>query len=120
MKLSEMSTDQMADAMVLIAEPVANIAADTKVSAALKGYSTSQKKGETVAQTFGKMIGKLAPALLQDHRQDVYAVLSALTEKTVEGIASQKGMQTIADIKACWDGELANFFKSAASTGPDA
>ena len=62
------------------------------------------------------MIGKLAPALLKTHRDDLYAVVSALTGKTVAEIDAQKGLQTIKDIKESFDGELADFFKSAADT----
>lgn len=116
MKLSEMTTGQAADAMILIAEPVANISADPQVTSALSNYSKAQKSGKTVAETFGKIIGKLAPVLLKDHRADIYAVLSVLTGKTAVEIDGQKITQTIADLKACWDGDLADFFKSAADT----
>ena len=116
MKLSEMSTGEMADVLVQIAEPVANIAADPKITAALDGYSKAQKSGKTVAETFGKMIGKLAPALLQTRRNDVYVILSVLTGKTIAEIDAQKFTQTVSDVKACWDSELLDFFKSAADS----
>ena len=48
MKLSEMSTGEMADVLVQIAEPVANIAADPKITAALDGYPKAQKSGKTL------------------------------------------------------------------------
>jgi len=116
MRLSEMTTDQMADTLILLAEPIANIATDASVSAALASYTKASKAGQTVAETFGNMIGKLAPALLKSHRADLYAVVAALTGKTVEAIGAQKGLQTIADIRESFDGELADFFKSAADT----
>lgn len=116
MKLSEMSTDQMADVLVQIAEPVANIATDPKVTAALEGYSKAKKTGKTVGETFGNMIGKLAPALLKTRRADLYVVVAALTGKTTAEIGMQKGLQTVKDIKESFDGDLADFFKSAADT----
>ena len=116
MKLSEMTTGQAADAMVLLAEPVANIASDAKITSALNAYSKAQKSGKTVAETFGVTVGKIAPALLQSHRTDVYAIISAMTGKTPEEINQQKIMQTVADIKELWDGDMQAFFKSAATT----
>lgn len=116
MKLSEMSTGEMADVLVQLAEPVANIAADPKVTAALNGYTKSKKDGKTVSETFGRMIGKLAPAVLQTRRNDVYVILSVLTGKPIEEIDAQKFTQTVADVKACWDTELLDFFKSAADS----
>ena len=116
MKLGEMSTGQLADTLILIAEPAANIATDPQVTQALSAYSKTYRKGKTDAETFGKMIGKLAPLLLRDHRNDVYLIVSALTDKTPEQIDAQKGMQTIADIKSSFDSELLDFFKSAADS----
>lgn len=118
MKLSQMTTDQLADTMILIAEPVSNIAQDNAVEDAFKTIASKQKEGATNVRMFGILVKKIVPVALKSHRKDLYAVISALTGKSVEDIGSQQAAQTIKDCSDIIDKELIDFFKSSAGMEP--
>lgn len=113
MKLSEMTTDAAAEMLCEIAEPVERICCDKALNAHM-GQIAKEKDKMTVMEMMGKTIAAWFPALLKEHKEDVYKVLSAMTGKTEKEIAEQKIMETIADVKACVDDELMLFFKSLA------
>lgn len=114
MKLSEMNTMQLADAICKITPAVARIMEDPKTLDALKQYPEegSAPKGVLIM----KAGALLAPVLLGDHLRDTATVLAALTGKTAEQILQQKGSETIKDITACLDTELIDFFMPSAGT----
>jgi hypothetical protein len=113
MKLSEMNTVEMADALVELAEPIGNIAADDAIVEKMRYLGTKK----TNVEIFGAAIAELAPFLLKSHFDDTCAVVAVLADKTVDDVKNQKGLQTIADMKNCFDRELFDFFKSAVPTG---
>lgn len=119
MKLSEMTTDQLADALIDLSVPVGRICQDERVLEQLRKYADPQQRKEPVLKMIGGAVSALCPALLKDHRNDLYRMLSVLTGKTDGEIASQRGAQTIADIRNCWDKELADFFSSSAATAQE-
>ncbi len=108
MKISQMTTDQAADVLIKIAEPCANIMHDKNTIDMLDGLA----KGKDVSTIdyLANNIPTVITVLLKDHRQDVYSVVAALAGKTAQEVAEQKISVTIADVKACWDGELVDFF----------
>lgn len=109
MKISQMTTDQAADALIRIAEPASNIMHDKDTVEVLEKLA----RGNDNALSF--IADNLIPVttiLLKTHRTDVYLVLSALSGKSVDEIGKQKITATIADVKDCWDDELADFFGS--------
>lgn len=110
MKLSQMTTDQAADVLVRIAEPSSNIMHDEKVYDMLEKLA----KGNTdsAVKFFADNITMVVTALLKDHRADVYEIVAAVANKTVEEVSTQNIKQTISDIKDSWDGELLDFFGS--------
>ena len=110
MKISQMTTDQAAEALIRIAEPASNIMHDEETIAMLDKLA----HGDNNALSFiADNIVPVSTVLLKTHREDVYEVLAALTEKSREEIAKQKFTQTVKDIKECWDGDLADFFASS-------
>ena len=115
MKLSEMTTDQLADALIDLSEPVGRICQDDQVIGFLKKYAAPVQRNAPALKLIGDAAAGLCPVLLKDHRYDLYQVLSVLTGKTAQEIASQRGAQTIADVRACWDRELTDFFSSSAA-----
>lgn len=116
MKLSEMDTRQMAEAMCKLAEPVGNLMSDKPFTERIA--SALAKSGEkTVGEQLSTAIKTVLPSLLNDHLEDVIAVASALTGKSAEKIAKQRGVETILDLRDCFDKELLDFFKSSAPSG---
>lgn len=109
MKISDMTTDQAADALIRISVPASNIMHDDETLATLDKLA----HGNNNALAFiADNIVPVATVLLKTHRNDVYEILAALTEKKRGEIAKQKITETIKDIKNCWDGELLTFLGS--------
>ena len=80
MKLSELSTDRALDVLCELTPYISNIASDEKmVSAVGKVVDTG---GDI--NLYGKALrlveraGEIVPALLKDHRADVYGILSEI------------------------------------------
>lgn len=118
MKLSEMNTDQMAEALCAMGEHVNNICQDAGFNEQMKKLGEDMKAGGmTMYQKLGRTVTLWLPALLVTHRADVYAILSMLTGKGVEEIAAQNGMQTLKDARESLDDELKSFFSLFVSMG---
>ncbi len=107
MKLSQMNTEELADALCSLAGPFCRIARDERVIAAM---AETEKRGTT--RLFGTA-EKLTPLLLQEHREDAAEILGVLTGKEKEEILRQSALETLRDIRECGDGELTDFFLSA-------
>lgn len=110
MKISQMTTDQAADVLIRIADPAANIMHDSDALAMLDDLSNSN--ADNAVKFFADNIPKVTVVLLKNHRSDVYEIVAALAEKTIDEVANQKITETIKDIKESWDGELIDFFGS--------
>lgn len=122
MRLSELSTDKCMDVLCEITPYVANIATDKEISETIsKAVDTKgmTKVGLFIAGT--ERITMLIPALLKNHRNDVYSILSVINETSVEDIGRQNIMKTMLQIReVCKDKELAAFFRSWAQREPEA
>ena len=114
MKLSEMTTAQMAPVLVSLSEPIGNIATDQKTVESLQEIA----KGKTQIEQLGMAVTAILPLLLKTHFEDTCAIIAALSGKTVEQVINQKGFQTIKDAKDIFDKELLDFFKSSVHTEP--
>ena len=108
MKLSEMTTEQLADALVALAGPMGRIARDEALNKALARLD--KRRSGTALEQLAAVIEPLIPALLTRHREDTYRVLAALLGKSPEAIAAQSAALTIREARACFDGELRDFF----------
>lgn len=121
MKLSEMNTDQLADALCAIAEPMERIGADDEYNKKIAEFAKRQKGAENVTrlESLTGAISSTIPWLLSRHRKDVFAILAVLTGKSVAEIEAQNGFMTIRDARSCIDGELIGFFKSFGAMGDE-
>lgn len=108
MKLSEMTTDQAADALVRLVEPAAEIVNDEKVFKVIQGAGKIAKATWQVQLAY--ILREVAPVLLKDHRNALYEVLSIMTGKEVAAISKQPITATIEDIRNSVDAELLRFF----------
>lgn len=117
MKLSEMNGEELSVCLCKIAEPIERIGFDKKTTAVFQEIADMSKDNMNNIQKASAMIGKYVPLLLGDHREDTFAILAAINGKTVEEIRSQKGMQTIKELKnALADPNLMDFFTSSVRT----
>lgn len=118
MKLSDMSTDQLAQALCDLTPPLCRIAADPAVSEALAAFAQGAEMDQPLLMTLSGVAQLLLPALLEDHTEDFFAVVSALTGKDVDTLRAQPGLTTLKELADCWDGEFADFFTSAGTVSP--
>lgn len=117
MKLSEMNGEELSVCLCKIAEPLERIGFDKKTTETFQKIADLSKSGMNNIQKASAMIGKYVPLLLGDHREDTFAILAAINDKTVEEIRSQNGMQTIKELKdALTDPDLMDFFSSSVHT----
>ena len=115
MKLSEMTTDRAMDVLCEITPCIANITADEELLAELRN-AIDPKAVKTKAELMVKgveKITKLVPIVLKKRKPDVFCILAALNEKTVEEIGKQNIIATMAQVReVVKDKDLMDFFKS--------
>ena len=109
MRLSEMNTAEMADALVAIAEPLGRIGRDPAMNRAITDLGRFE--GVTALEKISGLFVPLATALLKTHRDDTLAVLAVLTGKSAGELAAQRGLETLKEARDCLDGELLDFFR---------
>lgn len=114
MKISQMNTDQLADCMCIIAEPVERMMQDEKTLDIFRALNPGMPR----LSIYGTLAGKLIPLLFKEHRNDLYIIVAALTGKKIEAVAKQNGLATLKDCKEVFDKDLIDFFKSAATPEP--
>ena len=115
MKLSELSTERATDVLCEIAPHAMAIMTDEELMAELKAavdFKDANTMAEKIALTVGKL-SKILPILLKKRRTEMFGVLGALNEKSVDGIAKQNIIVTMKQIRdISKDKELLDFFKS--------
>ena len=119
MKLSELSTERVTDVLCEIAPYATAVMTDEELMAELKSavdFKKANTMAEKVALTVGKF-SKILPILLKKRRTELFGILGALNEKSIEGIAKQNIMVTMKQIRdISKDKELLDFFKSCTDT----
>lgn len=115
MKLSQLTTDQLADVLLRLTPPLCRILRDERTLAALDELSFTGLDAQPPLVTITRLWEKLTPLLLDTHAEDFYQALSILTEKPVDALRQQSGLTTLADLMSVWDSQLASFFSSAGS-----
>ncbi len=119
MKLSELSTARATDVLCEIAPYAMNIMTDEELVAELKS-AVDFKEANTMAEKIALIVGKLSkilPILLKKRKTDIFGILGALNEKSIETIAKQNIIVTMKQIRdISKDKELLDFFKSCTDT----
>lgn len=111
MKLSQMNSNQAADAIIRISEPAYAILGDEAMADTLKEFGDLYSENPAMVKLFGFMVAKMLPAVLKNHKNDLDAILAVLTEKTVDELQEENSLQYIRDVKACIDKDLIDFFR---------
>ena len=119
MKLSQMTTDKATDVLCEIAPYAMNIMTDEDLMNELKSainFDEANTMAEKIAVSVGK-ISKILPILLKKRKNDIFGVLGALNDKSIDEIANQNVIKTMSQIKdISKDKELLDFFKSCTGT----
>ena len=119
MKLSQMTTEKATDVLCEIAPYFMNITTDEELVGELK-LAIDFKEANTMAEKTALLVGKLSkilPILLKKRKADLFGILGALNDKSVEEIAKQNVIKTMVQIKEISkDKELLDFFKSCTGT----
>lgn len=111
-KLSEMSTEQAAIAISGVIAPLERIAKSECAQGFIKKYGNMP-----VTKALAVVgITEVLPALLKDQRDDLFAIIGALTGKTLAKIRKQTLAATITDIKESFDPELLQLFGLSSNT----
>ena len=119
MKLSQMTTDKATDVLCEIAPYAMNIMTDEDLMSELQSainFDEANTMAEKIAVSVGK-ISKILPILLKKRKNDIFGVLGALNDKSIEEIGKQNIIKTMSQIKdISKDKELLDFFKSCTGT----
>ena len=111
MKISKMTTDEAADALVKMSEAVTAIVADEEsvplLNALSVGIEAEGNEGITAA------LMRLVPFLLKKHRKEFYTIIGALDGKEEEEIGKFNLLSTIRVVRDSFDKDLLDFFKSS-------
>ena len=120
MKLSELSTDKALDVLCELTPYIKNITDDEAATSSI-GKVLDDGQGLNLYGRFMLLagwVGDFIPVLLRTHRADVYGILSVMNERPVEEIASQKLIDTMAQVRELFrDEDFVSFFKSPAPQG---
>lgn len=109
MKISELSTEELAPVLIELAIPVSDIAMDTSTVETLRSIAGQKTEIEQI----GAFVREIVPLVMKTHFESVCKIVAIMTGKTLEQIKKQKGLQTIADVVSIVDDDLITFFKQS-------
>lgn len=114
MRLSELTTDETLDVLCEITPHVEHIIKDEGILNTIGTAVDTKGMTKTGVLMAGlDRIGALIPALLKDHRADIYHILGAVNRVDPAEIAAQKLTATLTQIdEVLHDEELLTFFRS--------
>lgn len=114
MRLSEMTTDETLDALCEITPCVGRIVKDENIISTIgTAMDTTGMTRTGVLMAGLDRIGALIPALLKDHREDLYHILAVMNRVDPAEIAAQKLTVTLTQLEELRDDrELLTFFES--------
>lgn len=111
MKLSEMTNDQAADAMIRLAEPIGVICDDEEAVKMIDEYKHRYKM--PLFYAVGKMIPTLVGYLLKKRKQELYEIISILSGKKKSEIGKMNFAETVSILRDSYDDTLSVFFRSS-------
>jgi hypothetical protein len=111
MKISEMTNDQAAEAMIRLAVPFGNICEDEEAVKLIEDYKGMGDK--PVLYTIGKMLPQLTAYMFKKHKTDLYEIVGALTFTKVSAVAKMNFIETVNILRDSYDEVLKGFFTSS-------
>ena len=107
MKITEMTNEQAADALIRLSTPFGNICDDEKLTDMIEQYKAL--KDETFIRTVGKILPQIIGYAFKEHKNDLYEIVGALTGKTTAQVAKMNFAETIKTVRDSYDEVLATF-----------
>ena len=111
MKISEMNNEQATEAMIRLSVPFGNLCDDEKVVEMINKYR--DMKDTPMIQTIGRVLPEIVMYAFKTHKDDLYEIVGALTDQTVEKVAKMNFVKTINVLKESYDDVLKDFFTSS-------
>ena len=112
MKISEMNNDQAANALVRLSVPFGNMCDDQKIVEMITKYKDISNDTPMI-QTVGKLLPEIVAYAFKEHKADLYEIVGALTDQTVDKVAKMNFVKTINILKESYDDTLKDFFTSS-------
>ena len=111
MKISEMTNDQATQAIIRLAQPLANIMDDPNAVGVFEEFA--KQKGEKLSTAIGAVLPKAVAFCMKDHKKDLYEIIGALTMIPASKVGAMNFVQTIKELKDSIDQDFLDFFKSS-------
>lgn len=108
-RISEMTNDQAADALVKIAPAIENILKDEATKPMLEKLAGAQ--GMEPLKVVATILPEAVAFCMKEHKDDLYAVVAALTQKTKAQVGKMNFLTTVKELKESIDEDLVGFFK---------
>ena len=111
MKISEMTNDQAAVAMVRLSGPFARICEDDEMLALIDEIQTMRGGSKLpVVKAVGTLLPKFVTFGLAKHKDDLYEIVGALLMEPAGKVGSMNFVQTVNAVKESYDDVLVSFF----------
>lgn len=111
MKISQMTADQAADALIKISQPVANIVDDEEMEPIVKQIAESGNL--PVVKIISTLVPKVVPFALKKHKTDLYEIVGALAQEPASKVGKMTVLQLMTVIRESVDQDLIDFFKQS-------
>lgn len=108
MKLSMMTNDQAAEAIIRISEPMSNLCDDEELVSMLGDFSKMENMG--IVRAVGKLLPRLTAYALKKHKKDVYEIIGALHSVPTETVPNMNFVETLKIVQESYDDVLKDFF----------
>ena len=118
MKLSEFATDRAVDVLCEISVYITHVVTDNELMDELKKKLelTGEESRIEIMTVAMEKISKLVPLVLKKHKSDIFGILAAIHDVTVDDVSKQSIVKTMEQIRdVVKDKELVDFFKSCVS-----
>ena len=112
MKISEMNNEQATEAMIRLAVPFENLCNDEDTVKLIERL-TQPEEGITNIQNWGRIIPQIVTFAVRKHKNDLYEIVGALTQKNAAEVAKMNFIETINTVKESYDDVLKGFFPSS-------
>lgn len=108
MKISEMTNDQAAKALIRMSEPVSRICDDEELIAMFTEFKNMESIG--LVRAVGRILPKFTLYALERHKNDFYEVIGALSDKSAAAVAKMNFPETVKLVRDSYDDILRDFF----------
>lgn len=117
MKLSEMSTKQLANALCQLVQPMANIAKEEELNGLLTGVAKKMETNKNMTNL--EKMGEILPAvtvMLEKRYADTIRIIAIMTGRTDAEVEEMNGFAMVNEMIGSIDKKFVDFFMSAAVT----